>query len=120
MKNLRLGGKPGMTRQDGPDRLFVAVKEKLDVGTAFERDRRGMQDDRRPVIAPHRVQRYANVARHSLSDRPGRVARGAARRDNSGSAAQGNARNYLLVAANIDWAEQMPRDRRNVRDAYRL
>jgi hypothetical protein len=31
---------------------------------------------------------------------------GAARRDNSGSAAQGNARNYLLVAAKIDLAEQ--------------
>jgi hypothetical protein len=31
---------------------------------------------------------------------------GAARRDNSGSAAQGNVRNYLPVAATIDWAEQ--------------
>jgi hypothetical protein len=58
------------------------------------------------VIAPHRVQRYANVACHSLSDRPSAVPGGAARRDNSGSAAQGNARNYLLVAAKIDLAEQ--------------
>jgi hypothetical protein len=46
---------------------------------------------------------------------------GAARRDNSGSAAQGNARNYSLVAADIDWTEQDAlRDWRNVRDERRL
>jgi hypothetical protein len=43
------------------------------------------------MIATHRVQRYANVACHSLVR--ARCLGGAARRDNSGSAVQGNARN---------------------------
>ena len=82
VKNARLGGQPGMTLQDGPDRALVTIEKKLDVGTAFEREGRGGQDDRRPVIAPHRVQRYANVACHSLvRPRPGALPgrRGAAR-----------------------------------------
>ena len=102
MKNARLRGEPGMTRKDGPNRRLVAIEEKLNVGTAFERDGGGGHDDRRPVIAPHRVQRYANVARHSLVRPPGpRCPGGAARRDNSGSVAQGNARNSGLVAAKL-------------------
>jgi hypothetical protein len=82
-----------MARKDGRDRALVAIEEKLDVRTAFEREGCGGQDDRWPVITPHRVQRYANVACHSLV-RPhrARCPDGAARRDNSGSAAQGNAR----------------------------
>ena len=82
MKNARPGGEPRMSRKEGPDRPLVAVEEKLDVRTAFERNRGGGHDDRWPVIAPHRVQRYANIARHSLGPTaraalPGR--RGAAR-----------------------------------------
>jgi hypothetical protein len=93
MKNARFGGELWMTLKNGRDRALLAKEEKLDVRTTFKRDGRGGQDDRRPVIAPHRVQRYANVACHSLSDRPSALPGGAARRDNSGSAAQGNARN---------------------------
>ena len=105
MKNARLCGQLGMTREDGPDRALLAIEEKLNVGTAFERYGRGGQDDRRPMIAAHRVQRYTNVARHSLVRPPGAPCPVPARRDNSGSAEQGNARNTLLVAAAIEWAE---------------
>ena len=83
------------------DRLLLTVEEKLNVRPALERDRGGGHDDGRPMIAAHRVQRYANVARHPWSDRPGRVARAApgVGRDNSGFAAQGNARDSGLRRA---------------------
>ena len=81
MKNARLGGQPGMALEDGADYGVVAIEKKLDVGAAFERHGRTGQYGRRPVIAPHRIQRYANVACHSFvrppSALPGR--RGAAR-----------------------------------------
>ena len=61
---------------------FVAVDQKAQVRPALERDRRARHDDRRAAVAPHRVKRYADVARHSLvRTRPGpcRGAPGAAR-----------------------------------------
>ena len=100
MKNARLGGQLGMTLEDGPDYALLAVEKKLKVGKAFKRERRRGQDDRWPMIASHRVQRYANVACHSLvRPRRARCPDGAARRDNSGSAVQGNARNSCSAAA---------------------
>src|SRR5580700_6992499 len=89
-----------MAPKDGRDRALVAIEEKLNVRTAFEGEGCGGQDDRWPVITPHRIQRYANVACHSLV-RPhrARCPDGAARRDNSGSAAQGNARSCARLQA---------------------
>src|SRR5262249_18386225 len=102
MKNARLGGELWMTCEHWPDRLLFAIEEKLNVGTAFERYRGRGYDDRRSVIASHRVQRYANVARHSMIRPPGpRCPGGAAWRDNSGFAAQGNARNSCSVVSKL-------------------
>src|ERR1700722_8387686 len=98
MKNARLGGELGMTLEDGADHAPLAVEKKLNVGKAFKRQGRGGQNDRWAMIATHRVQRYANVACHSLvRPRRARCPDGAARRDNSGSAEQGNARNSCSV-----------------------
>src|SRR3984957_13134572 len=100
VKNARLGGQRGMTLENGPDHALVAIEKKLNVGKAFESEGCGGEDDRWPVIAPHRVQCYTNVACHSLvRPRPARCPDGAARRDNSGSAVQGNARNSCSAAA---------------------
>ena len=50
--------------QQRRDRLFVAEQNEVDVGPALERDRRRVQHDRGPVVAAHRVERYANVLFH--------------------------------------------------------
>ena len=95
VNDARLGRELRVTLENLPDRLLLAVEEELEVRPALERDRRGRDDDARPVVAAHRVQRYANVARHSLDPTaPKRVARAApgVGRDNSGFVAQGNAR----------------------------
>ena len=50
--------------QQRRDRLLVAEQNEIDVGPALERDRRRVQHDRGPVVAAHRVERYANVLFH--------------------------------------------------------
>src|ERR1700677_1757761 len=108
-----------MMLEDGRDRALVAIEEKLNVRKAFKRERRRGKDDRWPVIAPHRVQRYANVACHSLvRPRRARCPDGTARRDNSGSTVQGNARNSSSVAARDGSIRRRrtSRDRPNVRE----
>src|SRR5271154_5332152 len=80
MKNARLGRELGVTLENRADRPLLAVEEKLEVRPALERDRRGGHDDGRPVIAAHRVQRYANIARHSLVRPPRACCSGGARR----------------------------------------
>src|SRR5208282_4264446 len=62
------------------DRALVAVDQKAEVRPALERDRRARHDDGGAPVAPHRVKRYADVARHSfVRTRPG-PCRGGARR----------------------------------------
>ncbi len=53
-----------MRGQNRRDRLFVAEQNEVDVGPPLERDRRRVQHDGRPVVAAHRVERYANVLFH--------------------------------------------------------
>ena len=90
---VALAASRAMRGEQGRDFLLVAEKEKAHVGPAFERDRRRRDDDRRPVIAAHHVERYPNVAIHRIID-PAAAAfqrfRLKLRRDNSGFAAQGN------------------------------
>ncbi len=68
-----------MTRDDRRDRLLLAVQQELKVRPPFERNRHCGHDDRGAEIAAHRVNRYANVARHSQGPTAilGRVARAA-------------------------------------------
>ena len=74
-------------------RVFVAVHQEAQVRSALEGDRGAGHDDGGTAVAPHRVKRYTNIARHSLvRTRPGPMPeRRPARRDNSGFGAQGNA-----------------------------
>ncbi len=66
MKNARLGGQSRMSGENRTDHLLIPVKQEPNVRPALQRDRGARHDDGRTVIAPHRVKRYANVARHSL------------------------------------------------------
>ncbi len=78
----------------------------------------GGQDNCWPVIAPHRVQRYANVACHSLV-RPPRARCPAAQRGATIAAPPRKATQETRVRlqpAKFHSAEQTPRDRRNVRE----
>ena len=94
MDDRGLGREPADARRaSGAISFSSPNKEKAHVGPAFERDRRRRDDDRRPVIAAHHVERYANVAIHPRIDPAAanfQRFRPKLRRDNSGFAAQGN------------------------------
>jgi hypothetical protein len=100
----------------GPNALLVSKKQELDVRTALQRHRGARHDDGRTVIAPHRIKRYANVARHSLvRPRPKGRCSGVARRgrDNSALDAQGNA------ITRVDWARLRGKSRLDSRSVRR-
>ena len=84
MKDVGAAPEPRVGRKIGSDRLLVAEEKEADVRPPFECERRRGQHDGRAVIAPHRVQRYADIRRHSscpTAPSPARAAPGAA--DNS-------------------------------------
>jgi hypothetical protein len=72
--------------------LLVAVDKELEVRTPLERNSGGGKDDRRAMIAAHRVKSYSDVSRHFASEpaQSALLGRRPAPRDNKASAAYGN------------------------------
>ena len=85
----------GWRASNGWISFLVAIDQKVDVRTPFERNRGSGEDDDWAGIASHRIQRYPDFLRHSLvrpaPRAPQYLGPGSARRDNTRFGAQGNA-----------------------------
>ena len=79
MDDARLRRERWVRRDERRD-AFSRRTAETRVGPALQRDGGGGHDDARPMVAAHRVQRYANVARHSLVRPPEARSAGGARR----------------------------------------